>query len=78
MPDLDPATLSGRSHAEYVTCKSLKQMIEENLFAERIAIETYREMVQFFGTKDSTTRTLLESILAKEEEHADELSDLLE
>jgi bacterioferritin len=77
-PDLDPASLTGRSHAEYTTCKTLKQMVEENLFAERIAIESYREMIRFFGDKDSTTRTMLEKILAKEEEHADELSDLLE
>ena len=77
-PILDPAQLTGRSHAEYVTCKSLQEMIRENLVAERIAIESYREMVQFFSNKDSTTRTLLEDILAMEEEHADELSGLLE
>jgi bacterioferritin len=77
-PNLDPASLTGRSHAEYTTCTTLKQMVEENLFAERIAIETYREMIRYFGDKDTTTRTMLERILAKEEEHADELSDLLE
>lgn len=77
-PDLDPARLSGRSHAEYVTCDSLKDMIRENLVAERIAIESYREMVRFFGERDPTTRVMLEGILAAEEGHADELSDLLE
>lgn len=77
-PNMDPASLTGRSHAEYATCASLKEMIEENLFAERVAIESYREMVQFFGNKDSTTRTMLEAILAKEEEHADDLVDLLQ
>ncbi len=77
-PDLDPAHLSGRSHAEYTTCDTLKQMIRENLVAERIAIESYREMVHFFGAHDPTTRVMLEGILATEEAHADELSDLLE
>ncbi len=53
-------------------------MIRENLVAERIAIESYRQMIQFFGDRDSTTRVMLEGILAVEEGHADELSDLLE
>ncbi|MFP5405833.1 MAG: bacterioferritin [Gammaproteobacteria bacterium] len=77
VPEMDPAGLTSRSHAEYVTCSGLKEMIRENLVAERIAIESYRELIQFFGTKDPTTRGMLESILAVEEEHADELSDLL-
>ena len=77
VPDLDPSSLVGRSHAEYVTPTSLTDMIRENLVAERIAIESYREMVAFFGDRDPTTRAMLEAILAVEEEHADELSDLL-
>lgn len=77
-PDMHPGHLAGSSHAEYITCDTLKQMIRENLVAERIAIETYREMVRFFGDRDPTTRVMLEGILATEEEHADELSDLLE
>ena len=77
-PMMDPAGLTERSHAEYVACDDLKQMIRENLVAERIAIESYRELIRFFGNKDSTTRSMLEGILATEEEHADELADLLE
>ena len=77
VPDLDPSSLVSRSHAEYVTPTSLTDMIRENLVAERIAIESYREMVAFFGDRDPTTRAMLEAILAVEEEHADELSDLL-
>lgn len=76
-PQMDPAGLSARSHAEYVVCDDLKQMILENLVAERIAIDSYRELIHFFGDKDSTTRVLLEGILATEEEHANELADLL-
>jgi len=76
-PQMDPAGLSDRSHAEYVTCDALEDMIRENLVAERIAIDSYREMIGFFGDKDSTTRAMLEGILATEEEHADELADLL-
>jgi bacterioferritin len=76
-PDLDPSGLIGRSHAEYVAPESLKEMIRENLIAERIAIESYREMITFFGDRDPTTRAMLEGILAMEEEHADELADLL-
>lgn len=76
-PDMDPANLTSRSHAEYVACDSLKDIIWENLVAERIAIESYREMIQFLGSKDSTTRIMLEGILATEEEHADDLADML-
>jgi bacterioferritin len=76
-PDFSPATLTERSHAEYVEGKSLRDMIEENLVAERIAIESYAEMVRFLGDADPTTRTMLERILATEEEHADDLADLL-
>ncbi|WP_230971251.1 ferritin-like domain-containing protein [Nitrogeniibacter aestuarii] len=77
-PDMDPANLTARAHAEYVEAPSLIEMIRENLVAERIAVESYREMISFFGDKDPTTRTMLEGILAMEEEHADELADLLE
>ena len=77
LPDLNPSGLAARSHAEYVTPISLEDMIRENLVAERIAIESYREMIAFFGDRDPTTRALLESILAVAEEHADELADLL-
>jgi len=77
-PDFSPDSLSGRSHAEYVEGDSLVGMIKEDLVAERIAIDSYREMVQYLGDSDPTTRTMLEGILAVEEEHADELADLLQ
>ena len=77
-PDFCPDTLTDRSHAEYVPGTTLVDMIKENLVAERIAIDSYREMVAYVGAKDSTTRRLLETILAVEEEHADELADLLQ
>lgn len=76
-PELNPDKLSKLSHAEYKTCDTLDAMIRENLVAERIAIESYREMVRYFAQHDPTTRTMLEGILAMEETHADELSDLL-
>jgi bacterioferritin len=76
-PDMNPATLLQRSHSEYKEGNSLIDMIKENLVAERIAIESYREMIQFFGEKDPTSRRIMEEILAKEEEHADDLADLL-
>lgn len=77
-PDLNPDTLTARSHAEYVVGTNLKDMIREDLVAERIAIESYRGMIEDIGNRDSTTRRLLEDILAVEEEHADELSSLLQ
>jgi len=77
-PDFSPEGLSSRSHADYVEGNNLKEMIQENLVAERIAIDTYREMVRWFGDDDPTTKRILEGILAQEEEHADELSDLLQ
>jgi len=77
-PDFSPTTLVSRSHSEYVAGKSLVDMIRENLVAERIAIDSYRDMVQFIGADDPTTRRMLEGILAVEEEHADELADLLQ
>lgn len=76
-PDLNPATLAQRAHAEYVPGNSAEDMIRENLIAERIAVEAYREFIQFLGDRDPTTRTMLEAILAQEEEHADDLRDLL-
>jgi bacterioferritin len=76
-PDFSPATLLQRSHAEYDEQRELRAMVRANLVAERIAVETYRQMVQLIGDKDSTTRRMLEEILADEEEHADELADLL-
>lgn len=77
-PDLNPATLLSRSHSEYDEQTSLRAMLEADLVAERIAIESYREMIAFIGTKDPTSRRLMESILAQEEEHAEDLVDLLE
>ena len=76
-PEMNPAVVAQTSHSEYQEGTSLADMIRENLVAERIAIETYREMVRFFGDGDPTSRVLVEKILAKEEEHADELADLL-
>ena len=77
-PDFAPDSLSQRSHAEYVAGDNLAQMIRENLVAERIAIDSYRDMVRYLGDQDPTTSDLLKQILAVEEEHADELADLLE
>ena len=77
-PNFSPDGLSTRSHAEYVEGGSLKEMIKEDLVAERIAIESYREMVAYIAEKDPTTRRILEDILASEEEHADDLVSLLE
>jgi bacterioferritin len=77
-PDFSPDSLTGRSHAEYVAGRSLVQMIKEDLVAERIAIDSYREMIQYLGDQDPTTSQMLKGILAVEEEHADELSDLLQ
>jgi bacterioferritin len=77
-PDFSPQTLLARSHADYDESKDLKAMIRANLVAERVAIESYRQMIRLIADKDSTTRRLLEDILADEEEHADELSDWLD
>ena len=77
-PDFSPDSLSQRSHAEYVAGDTLTQMIQENLVAERIAIDSYRDMILYLGDQDPTTSVLLKQILAVEEEHADELADLLE
>lgn len=77
-PDYNPDTLSSRSHTQYVECTDLTQMIKENLIAERIAVETYGEMIRYIGDADPTTRRLLEVILEQEEEHADDLSKFLQ
>jgi len=77
-PDFNPDGLLGRSHSEYVPSEGLLEMIKEDLVAERIAIESYAEMVRYLGDDDPTTRRMLEEILAKEEEHADDLRTLLE
>jgi len=77
-PNLNPEGLSQRSHAQYVEVKTLPEMIKENLIAERIAIDTYREMIAYFSAFDPTTRRLLEGILAVEEEHAEDLASLLQ
>lgn len=76
-PDFSPTGLSERSHAEYVAGDTVPAMIKEDLIAERIAIESYREMIAYLGDGDPTTRRLLEEILATEEEHADDLASLL-
>jgi bacterioferritin len=76
-PDFSPQGLATRSHAEYVAGESLVEMIREDLVAERIAIDSYREMIAYLGTADPTSRRMLETILAVEEEHADDLSSLL-
>lgn len=77
-PDFSPEGLLARSHAEYVEGDTLVDMIKEDLVAERIAIDSYREMIDYIGAKDITTRRMLEGILAMEEEHADDLVGLLE
>jgi len=77
-PDFSPDTLSARSHAEYVEGKTLQDMIREDLVAERVAIESYREIIQYIGLSDSTTRRLFEEVLAVEEEHADDLLSLIQ
>ncbi len=76
-PNWSPEGLQMRSHAEYVSGESLVQMIKENLVAERIAIDTYKEMIAYIGKDDPTSRRVLEDILAQEEEHADDLAGLL-
>jgi bacterioferritin len=77
-PDLNPDTLTARSHAEYQPGHDLRDMVKENLVAERIAIDSYREMINFVGDKDTTTKRILMQILAEEEEHADDMADLLD
>lgn len=77
-PDFSPEGLASRSHAEYVEGGSLEDMITEDLVAERIAIDSYREMIVYLGEADPTSRRMMEEILAKEEEHADDLANLIE
>lgn len=77
-PDFAPDGLVDRSHAEYVEGASLQDMIRENLVAERVAVNSYREMLQFIGVDDPTTSELLRTILAVEEQHANELADVLQ
>jgi len=76
-PNLDPEGLQTRSATEYGHAEKLIDMIKENLVAERIAVEHYRELIRFFGEKDPTTRVMLEEILAQEEDHANDMHDLL-
>ena len=77
VPNLNPDGLATRSHAEYKACDKLEDMIREDLIAERIAISTYSEIVRWIAGDDPTTRRMIEEILAKEEEHADDLAKLL-
>jgi bacterioferritin len=76
-PNFDPEGLATRSASEYGNAETLVDMIKENLIAERIAVDHYRELVRYFADKDTTTRTMLEGILAVEEEHASDMHDLL-
>lgn len=77
-PNFSPDGLSGRSHSEFVVPEDLASMIEENLVAERIAIDSYREIINYVGDRDTTTKRLLEEILAVEEEHAEDMKTLME
>jgi bacterioferritin len=77
-PDLNPDVLSGRSHAQYVEGSNLADMVKEDLVAERVAIESYMEMIRYLGDSDPTSRRMLEGILAMEEEHAEELASMLD
>jgi len=77
-PDFNPESLLRRSHAEYDASSDIKDMIRANLVAERVAVESYRQMIERIGDSDPTTRHMLVQIMAQEEEHADEMRDLLE
>lgn len=77
-PDLNPSTLAQRSHAEYDDSGDIRSMIIANLIAERVAIESYRQMIERIGDSDPTTRNMLVEIMAVEEEHADDMKDLLD
>jgi bacterioferritin len=77
VPDFNPTTLTSRAASEYGTAGNLVEMIKENLIAERIAVDHYRELIRYFGDKDPGTRTMLEGILVVEEEHANDMHDLL-
>ncbi len=77
-PDFNPSTIAARSHAEYDDSSDIKAMIRANLIAERVAIESYRQMIERIGDTDPTTKHMLIDIMAVEEEHADDMKDLLE
>ena len=77
-PNLSPEGLLSRSHSDYVEGEDLVDMIKEDLVAERIAIDSYREMINYIGDRDTTTKRILEHVLAQEEEHADDMADLLD
>lgn len=77
-PNFDPRGLAERAHAAYVAGSTLAEMLEEDLVAERIAVDVYSEIIRYIGDRDATTRRMLETILAQEEEHADDLADLLQ
>ena len=77
-PNFSPEGLLMRSHSEYVEGKTLIDMIKEDLVAERIAVESYSEIIRYFGDRDPTSRRMMEEILAKEEEHADDMKTLIE
>jgi len=76
-PNFNPDGLATRSASEYGHAGNLVEMIKENYIAERIAVDHYRELIRYFGEKDPTTRIMIESLLAKEEEHANDMHDLL-
>ena len=76
-PNFNPEGLASRSASQYAEGENLVGMIKENLVAERIAVEHYSELIRFFGDKDATTRVMLERILGNEEEHANDMHDLL-
>ncbi|MFT3906368.1 MAG: ferritin-like domain-containing protein [Steroidobacteraceae bacterium] len=76
-PNFDPAGLAERSHAEYGGGRQLIELLRDDLIAERVAIESYSEMIKYIGEDDATTRRILESILSQEEEHAEEISSML-
>lgn len=77
-PDLNPETLATRSHAQYDDSHELLEMVKEDLVAERVAIASYQEIVRWLGNDDPTTRRIIETILAQEEEHADDLVNMIE
>ena len=77
-PNFSPEGLQSRAHAEYVEGETLKEMVKEDLIAQRIAIDSYREIATYLGDKDPTTRRIMEEILAQEEEHADDMASILE
>ncbi|HSM77592.1 MAG TPA: ferritin-like domain-containing protein, partial [Bryobacteraceae bacterium] len=76
-PNFNPEGLAGRAASQYADADDLVEMIKENLIAERIACEHYRELIRYFADRDTTTRVMMEGILANEEEHASDMHDLL-